>query len=77
MVSWCAVGGRRGAAEGGVEGVVSAQASSVDDGRSAFGRVTVGSGNFAFNIDGVKRKTDDYDIPAPAISARRLSLIHI
>lgn len=57
--------------EGGVSGVVSTQASSVDDGRSAFGRMTVGSGNFAFNIDGVKRKTDDYDIPAPAISARR------
>ena len=57
--------------EGGVSGVVSTQASSVDDGRSAFGRVTVGSGNFAFNVDGVKRKTDDYDIPAPAISARR------
>lgn len=57
--------------EGGVSGVVSTQASSVDDGRSAFGRMTVGSGNFAFNLDGVKRKTDDYDIPAPAISARR------
>jgi len=57
--------------EGGVSGVVSTQASSVDDGRSAFGRMTVGSGNFAFNVDGVKRKTDDYDIPAPAISARR------
>ncbi|NSX32359.1 TonB-dependent receptor [Brevundimonas vesicularis] len=57
--------------EGGVSGVVSTQASSVDDGRSSFGRVTVGSGNFAFNVDGVKRKTDDYDIPAPAISARR------
>lgn len=57
--------------EGGVSGVISTQASSVDDGRSAFGRVTVGSGNFAFNVDGVKRKTDDYDIPAPAISARR------
>ncbi|WP_066629770.1 TonB-dependent receptor [Brevundimonas vesicularis] len=57
--------------EGGVSGVVSTQASSVDDGRSAFGRVTVGGGNFAFKVDGVKRKTDDYDIPAPAISARR------
>lgn len=57
--------------DGGVSGVVSTQASSVDDGRSAFGRVTVGNGNFAFNVDGVKRKTDDYDIPAPAISARR------
>ncbi|MDO9607805.1 MAG: TonB-dependent receptor, partial [Brevundimonas sp.] len=57
--------------EGGMSGVVSTQASSVDDGRSAFGRVTLGSGNFAFNIDGVKRKTDDYDIPAPALSARK------
>jgi iron complex outermembrane receptor protein len=57
--------------DGGVSGVVSTQASSVDDGRSAFGRVTVGSGHFAFNIDGVKRKTDDYDIPAPSISQRR------
>ena len=56
--------------EGGISGVVSTQASSVDDGRSAFGRVTVGSGHFAFNVDGVKRKSDDYDIPAPAISAR-------
>ncbi|MDZ4322098.1 MAG: TonB-dependent receptor plug domain-containing protein, partial [Phenylobacterium sp.] len=57
--------------EGGMSGVVSTQASSVDDGRSAFGRVTLGSGNFAFNIDGVKRKSDDYDIPAPALSARK------
>ena len=57
--------------EGGISGVVSTQASSVDDGRSAFGRVTVGSGHFAFNVDGVKRKSDDYDSPAPAISARR------
>ena len=57
--------------EGGLSGVVSTQASSVDDGSSAFGRVTVGSGHFAFNVDGVKRKSDDYDIPAPAISARR------
>lgn len=57
--------------EGGISGVVSTQASSVDNGRSGFGRVTVGSGHFAFNVDGVKRKSDDYDIPAPAISARR------
>ena len=57
--------------EGGLSGVVSTQASSVDDGRSGFARVTVGAGHFAFNVDGVKRKSDDYDIPAPAISARR------
>lgn len=57
--------------EGGLSGVVSTQVSSVDDGRSGFGRVTVGSGHFAFNLDGVKRQTSDYDIPSPAISARK------
>ncbi|PZU60064.1 MAG: TonB-dependent receptor [Brevundimonas sp.] len=56
--------------EGGIDGVVSAQASSVDDGRGGFARVTAGAGNFAFNVDAVKRKTDDYDIPAPAMSQR-------
>ncbi|WP_438850776.1 TonB-dependent receptor [Brevundimonas nasdae] len=57
--------------EGGLSGVFSTQVSSVDDGRSGFGRVTVGSGHFAFNLDGVRRKTSDYDIPSPAISARK------
>lgn len=57
--------------DGGLSGVVSTQISSVDDGASGFGRVTVGSGHFAFNLDGVKRKTSDYDIPSPAISARK------
>lgn len=53
---------------GGVSGVISTQASSVDDGKSIFGRLTVGTGHFAFNIDGVSRKTDDYKIPSPARS---------
>jgi iron complex outermembrane receptor protein len=56
--------------EGGVDGVISTQASSVDDGKSVFGRLTVGVGHFAFNIDRVSRSTDDYDIPSPARSAR-------
>tara|TARA_R110002167_G_scaffold62754_5_gene177146 strand:+ start:2543 stop:4585 length:2043 start_codon:yes stop_codon:yes gene_type:complete len=56
--------------EGGVDGVFSTQASSVDNGRSAFGRVTVGAGSFAFNVDGMKRSTDDYDIPSPSRSSR-------
>jgi iron complex outermembrane recepter protein len=56
--------------EGGIDGVISTQASSVDGGRSIFGRLTVGAGPFAFNIDGMKRSTDDYDIPSPARSAR-------
>lgn len=56
--------------EGGVDGVISAQASSVDDGASLFGRLTAGVGAFAFNIDGVTRSTDDYRIPSPSISRR-------
>jgi iron complex outermembrane receptor protein len=55
---------------GGLSGVISTQASSVDDGRSIFTRLTAGAGHFAFNIDGVRRTTDDYDIPSPARSAR-------
>ena len=56
--------------EGGVDGVISTQASSVDDGKSVFGRLTVGAGKFAFNIDGVSRSTDDYEIPSAARSQR-------
>ncbi|MDB5421251.1 MAG: TonB-dependent receptor, partial [Brevundimonas sp.] len=56
--------------EGGVDGVISTQASSVDDGKSVFGRLTLGAGKFAFNIDGVSRSTDDYDIPSAARSQR-------
>jgi len=59
-----------GMPDGGIDGVVSTQASSVDGGRSVFGRLTVGAGRLAFNIDGVSRSTDDYDIPSPARSAR-------
>lgn len=56
--------------EGGIDGVLSTQVSSVDNGRGGFGRVTVGAGSFAFTLDGVRRTTDDYDIPAPALSRR-------
>lgn len=56
--------------QGGVDGVISTQASSVDDGKSVFGRLTLGAGRFAFNIDGVSRSTDDYDIPSAARSQR-------
>lgn len=54
--------------EGGVDGALSVQTSTVDNGRGGFARLTVGAGPFAFSIDGVKRSSDDYDIPAPAIS---------
>ncbi|NBW16102.1 MAG: TonB-dependent receptor, partial [Caulobacteraceae bacterium] len=55
---------------GGLSGVISTQASTVDDGKSIFTRLTAGAGHFAFNIDGVRRTTDDYEIPSPARSAR-------
>lgn len=60
--------------EGGVDGVISTQASSVDDGRSVFGRLTFGAGPFVFNVDGVDRRTDDYAIPSPSLSARKADL---
>ena len=54
----------------GVDGMVSTQASSVDDGWAASGRATFALGNIAVNIEGVKKDASDYDIPAPAISQR-------
>lgn len=54
----------------GIDGAISTQASSVDDGWAASGRVTFGAGPFAFNVDGVKKETSDYAIPSPAISQR-------
>ncbi|GAA0642503.1 TonB-dependent receptor [Brevundimonas lenta] len=56
--------------DGGVDGLVSTQASSVDDGWSASGRATVALGPVAINIEGVKKDASDYDIPSPAISQR-------
>jgi iron complex outermembrane receptor protein len=56
--------------EGGIDGHVGAQASTVDDGWSVSGRTTFAAGPFAIALDGVKKESDDYDIPAPAISRR-------
>ena len=55
----------------GLDGLVSAQASSVDSGWSTSGRLTFGLGPVAINIDGVRKTSEDYDIPAPALSQRR------
>jgi iron complex outermembrane receptor protein len=54
--------------DGGYDGVVSTQASSVDAGRSAFGHLTVGQGHFAINLDAIRRTSDDYEIPSPSLS---------
>lgn len=60
--------------DGGLDGVISTQASSVDDGRSAFGRLTFGVGSLVFNLDGADRRTDDYHIPSPSLSARKAAV---
>ena len=39
------------------------QYETVFDGVNGAGSFNVGTGNFAFHIDGMKRNTDDYDIP--------------
>ena len=54
----------------GVDGMVSTQASSVDDGWSASGRATFALGPIAVNVEGVKKDASDYDIPSPAVSQR-------
>lgn len=54
----------------GVDGMVSAQTSSVDQGWSTSARATFGLGPIAISIDGVKKEADDYDIPSPAVSQR-------
>ncbi len=56
---------------GGLSGRVSGQLSSVDDGRAISAAATVsGEGPLVFTIDGLSRRSDDYDIPGPQISRR-------
>ena len=56
--------------EGGFNGALSAQGSSVDGGTSFGGRADIALGSFVFHVDGVKKETDDYDIPSSPISQR-------
>ncbi|WGM32869.1 TonB-dependent receptor [Brevundimonas sp. NIBR11] len=58
------------AAEGGVDGHVSTQYSSVDDGYGLGARLAANVGSFVLTVDGFKRDSDDYDIPGSAISQR-------
>ncbi len=50
-------------AEGGVDGHVSAQYSSVDDGRSFGARLKANAGPLVVSIDGFTREASDYDVP--------------
>ena len=54
--------------DGGADGHVSAQGSSVDDGIAFSGRADVAYGPLVLHIDGMRRESEDYAIPAPAIS---------
>lgn len=58
------------AAEGGVDGHVSAQYSSVDDGYGLGARLAANAGPFVLTVDGFKRDSKDYDIPGSAVSRR-------
>ena len=58
--------------EGGIDGRVSAQSSSVDDGYRIGGGVSFAAGPLVFTLDALRRESEDYNIPAPAESRRQL-----
>ena len=57
-------------AEGGVDGHVSTQVSSVDNGRGGGASLKANLGPMVFTIDGYSRQSDDYRIAGPALSQR-------
>ncbi|WP_374473048.1 TonB-dependent receptor [Phenylobacterium sp.] len=56
----------------GVEGRVLASGSTVDDGRMVSGSIKAGAGPFVLSLDGVRRETDDYEVPTFPESRRQL-----
>lgn len=56
----------------GFDGRVTAQASSVDNGRSIGAGLTIGQGPWVLTLDGLDRRSRDYDIPVPAESRRQV-----
>lgn len=60
------------APEGGSEGRVWAQTSSVDDGLSFGARGAFAAGPLVFTLDGFRREAGDYDIPVPGESRRQV-----
>lgn len=60
--------------DGPVDGRLSAQGSSVDDGYQVSGAVSAALGRVVLTLDGVRRETDDYSIPGPAESRRQAAL---
>ncbi len=56
--------------EGGLDGHLSAQGSTVDGGSLFSGRADLGVGSFVLHFDALKKQADDYDIPSSPISQR-------
>lgn len=55
--------------DGGLDGGLSAQGSTVDEGSSFSGRADIAvGGSFVVHIDALKKETDDYEIPSSPIS---------
>lgn len=59
-------------AEGGLDGHLSAQASTVDDGTSFGGRLKANAGPLVFTADAFTRSASDYDVPVFPESQRLL-----
>lgn len=53
-----------------LEGSLGARVSSVDSGESLYGHVSGGNGVWSYHLDGLTRRTENYDIPGFAESAR-------
>jgi len=58
--------------QGGLDGHVSAQASTVDDGSSFGARLKADAGPLVFTLDGFTRSASDYDVPVFPESRRQL-----
>lgn len=63
---------RDAAPEGGLEGRIGVQSTSVDDGWAASGGLAAALGSFVVTLEGQRREAADYRIPAPAESRRLL-----
>lgn len=61
------------APDGGLDGRVSVQGTTVDEGYAIGGDVAVGLGSFVITAAGQHRDAGDYDIPVPAESRRQLA----
>ena len=58
----------------GLEGRVTLQGSTVDDGGQIGAEIKAGEGPWVFSADAIRRETQDYDIPGPAESAAYAAL---